>query len=137
MPQKHKRSPKILNIHVGLLRMNAMTSVADFLDFLSGQINQSQSLFTYAHNESVDTFANRDFEPMFADNITWHNDSLREKAEAECGDDHECLFDVASTNDLSVGMVTKDISVQLVNESNTLSKSRRTVCLEDNCKERN
>ena len=62
---------------------------------------------------------------MFADNITWHNDSLRAKAEAECGDDHECLFDVASTNDLSVGLVTKDISIQLVNESNALSKSEK------------
>ena len=59
---------------------------------------------------------------MFADNITWQNDSLRVKAEAECGDDHECLFDVASTNDLSVGMATKSISVQLVNESNKLGK---------------
>ena len=68
------------------------------------------------------TYSYPDFEPMFADNITWHNDSLRQKAEAECGDDHECLFDVASTNDLSVGLVTKDISVQLVNESNTLGK---------------
>ena len=62
---------------------------------------------------------------MFADNITWHNDSLRDKAEAECGDDHECLFDVASTNDLSVVMATKGISVQLVNESNKLGKLRR------------
>ena len=59
---------------------------------------------------------------MFADNITWYNNSLREKAEAQCGDDYECLFDVASTKDLSVGMVTKDISIQLVNESNTLGK---------------
>ncbi len=65
---------------------------------------------------------------MFADNITWHNDSLREEAEAECGDDHECLFDVASTNDLSVGIVTKDISVQLVNESNALGKSCKIEC---------
>ena len=70
----------------------------------------------------MDTFKNTDFEPMFADNITWHNDSLRKQAEAECGDDDECLFDVASTNDLSVGLVTRDISVQLVNESNALSK---------------
>ena len=93
-----------------------------FFYVLSGQINQSQSLFDYAVNESVDTFKNVTFEPMFADNITWQNDSLRVKAEAECGDDYECLFDVASTNDLSVGLVTKDISVQLVNESNTLSK---------------
>ena len=75
----------------------------------------------------MDTFKDTDFEPMFADNITWHNDSLREKAEAECGDDHECLFDVASTKDLSVGMVTKDISVQLVNESNALSKSENVL----------
>jgi len=97
---------------------------ADF-DVLLGQINQSQSLFNYANNESVDTFKDFDFVPMFADNITWHNDSLREKAEAECGDDHECLFDVASTNDLSVGLVTKDISIQLVHESNALSKSEK------------
>ena len=73
----------------------------------------------------MDTFNKTNFEPMFADNITWHNDSLRKQAEAGCGDDHECLFDVASTNDLSVGMVTKDISVQLVNESNKLGKLRR------------
>ena len=91
-------------------------------DFPAGKINQSQSLFTYAHHESVDTYSKPDFEPMFADNITWHNDSLRQKAEEECGDDHECLFDVASTNDLSVGMVTKDI---LVNETNTLGKLRK------------
>ena len=62
---------------------------------------------------------------MFADNITWQNDSLRVKAEEECSEDYECLFDVASTNDLSVGVVTKDISIQLVNESNALSKSKK------------
>ena len=95
---------------------------ADFA-VLSGQISQSQSLFTYAQNESVDTFKDTGFVPMFADNITWSNDTVREKAEALCDDDSECLFDVASTNDLSIGEATKDISIQLVNESNTLSKS--------------
>ena len=93
-------------------------------DVLLGQINQSQSLFRYAPHESVDTFKNLSFVPMFADNITWQNESLRLKAEKECGEDYECLFDVASTNDLSVGAVTKDISIQLVNESNALSKSK-------------
>jgi len=61
---------------------------------------------------------------MFADNIIWQNDSLRLKAEEVCADDSECLFDVASTNDPSVGVVTKDISIQLVNETNALSKSK-------------
>ena len=67
---------------------------------------------------------------MFADNITWHNDSLKLKAEKLCGDDYECLFDVASTNDLSVGSVTKDINVQMVNESNALGKLRRKLELQ-------
>ena len=79
-------------------------------------------MFTYAQNEGVDTFAKLDFMPMFADNITWLNESIMREAEARCGDDYECLFDVASTNDLSVGMVTKDISIQLVNETKALGK---------------
>ena len=87
-------------------------------------------MFTYAHNESVATFSKPDFEPMFADNITWHNDSLRLAAENLCGEDYECLFDVASTNDLSVGSVTKDINVQMVNESNALGKLRGTLELQ-------
>ena len=87
-----------------------------------GQINQSQSLFTYGAHESVAHFSKPDFMPMFADNITWHNQSLEQEAKDQCGDDFECLFDVASTNDLSVGMVTKDISIQLVNETNRLGK---------------
>ena len=83
-------------------------------------------MFKYAQNESVATFSKPDFEPMFADNITWHNDSLRLAAEKLCGEDYECLFDVASTKELSVGEATKDINVQLVNESNALGKLRRT-----------
>ena len=47
---------------------------------------------------------------------------MRLAAEAQCGDDYECLFDAASTNDVSVGIATKDISIQLVNESKTLGK---------------
>ena len=76
-------------------------------------------MFTYGQNESVYTFPKPDFVPMFADNITWFNDSIRQAAEVQCGDDHECLFDVASTHDLSVGLVTKYISIHLVNETNT------------------
>ena len=90
--------------------------------FFSGQINQTQSLFTYAQNESVETFAKSDFTPMFVEDITWYNNSVRELAEAQCGNDIECLFDAAATNDVSIGIVTKDINIQLVNESNTLGK---------------
>jgi len=69
---------------------------------------------------------------MFADNITFSNASFQQEAKAECGDDLECLFDVASTNDLSIGQVTKEISIQLVNETNTLSKPEKLLhsCIE-------
>ena len=70
----------------------------------------------------MDTFADPAFEPMFADNITWADNSIKQEGEAKCGDDLECLFDAASTNDLTVGMATKDINIQLVNETNTLGK---------------
>ena len=90
------------------------------LIFFPGQINQSQSLFTYAQNENTSTYAIPDFSPMFGDNITWQNEALRKQAEDECGSDKECLFDVASTNDLSVGQATKDIGNQLSKELKTL-----------------
>lgn len=70
----------------------------------------------------MESFAKSDFTPMFVEDITWYNDSVRELAEAQCGNDIECLFDAAATNDVSVGIVTKDINIQLVNESNTLGK---------------
>ena len=96
--------------------------------FFSGQINQSQSLFTYAQNESVDTFAKPDFLPMFIENITWFNASVEREARTRCGDDIECLFDAAATNDVSVGLVTKDINIQFENETNILGKSPVELC---------
>ena len=57
---------------------------------------------------------------MFGDNITWQSDALRKQAEAQCGSDKECLYDVASTNDLDVGKATKDIGNQLSRELKTL-----------------
>ncbi|XP_067053673.1 fibrillin-2-like isoform X3 [Acropora muricata] len=84
------------------------------------QINQSQSLFTYAQNETASTFAIPDFLPMFGDNITWQNDTIRKQAEDVCGSDNECLFDVASTNDLALGQATKDIGTKLTKESKSL-----------------
>ncbi|XP_068697609.1 mucin-like protein [Montipora foliosa] len=105
----------------GSVLLPSLTARAIHFEFgVKWQINESQSLFTYGQNESVNTFARPDFEPMFADNITWQNDSIRLAAEAQCGEDHDCLFDVASTNDLSVGVLTKDINIQLVNETNSL-----------------
>ncbi|XP_073234800.1 mucin-like protein [Porites lutea] len=105
----------------GTILPSSLTSRKIHFDFgVKWQINQSQSLFTYAQNESVDTFAKPDFLPMFIENITWFNASVEREARTRCGDDIECLFDAAATNDVSVGLVTKDINIQLENETKIL-----------------
>ena len=64
---------------------------------------------------------------MFIENITWFNASVEREARTRCGDDIECLFDAAATNDVSVGLVTKDINTQFENETNTVSYTHLTL----------
>ena len=63
------------------------------------------------------------FEPMFSDNLRWDNATLEAEARKNCGDDSECLFDAAATGDLSVGLETKAINIQLVNDTKQLGGS--------------
>ena len=70
----------------------------------------------------MDTFAKPDYVPMFLNNITWLNDSLRQEAESKCKGYQPCLFDAAATNDVSIGQVTLDVNNILVDEANKLSK---------------
>ena len=71
-----------------------------------GQLNANTSLFTYGKNESVDTFRNDSYVPMFLDAINWANNSVKEAAEAECKGNAACLFDAAATNDPSIGLAS-------------------------------
>lgn len=91
--------------------------------FVLGQVDNSNSLFTYKEGEDVSTFVNPSFKPMFIEDINWGNDSLRLQAEAACKGDISCLFDAASTGDLSIGLSTQQIGSQLVNDSNRMSKN--------------
>lgn len=87
-----------------------------------GQITNEESLFTYAPNESVATFANASFEPMFVENIEWVDNATRDAAFSACDGDVACLFDAASTNDVSIGTNSKDVNIQLVKENEELGK---------------
>lgn len=88
----------------------------------TGQVNDSTSLFTYNAGENTSTFSNTSFVPMFIEDLTFYNESLKKQAYAACNGDINCLFDAASTKDLSVGISTKIVGSQMVNESSTLSK---------------
>ncbi|XP_078352256.1 mucin-like protein, partial [Oculina patagonica] len=74
---------------------------------LKWQIDASETLFTYRAHESPLTFMELGYVPMFIDNITWTNDSFRQQAESVCGNNTNCLFDVAVTVDTSFGESTK------------------------------
>jgi len=74
-----------------------------FNKFLSGQITESESIFTYANDEGVNTFSDPDHIPPFLDEIRdnlANNSTLVEV----CGNNSQCLFDVGQTGDENVGM---------------------------------
>jgi len=87
-----------------------------------GQIDASQSLFTYQAQESPLTFMDLDYVPMFIDNITWTNDSFRQQAESVCGNNTNCLFDAAVTIDTSFGVATKKLEEDNHQANNKLGK---------------
>lgn len=90
--------------------------------FLSGQVSNSTTLFHYKAGESIASFINDSFVPMFVDDITFVNNSLKQQAAERCQGDQRCVFDVAVTRNLDVGENTRQINSQLVNETKILSK---------------
>ena len=70
----------------------------------------------------METFENASFVPMFLEELYFANDTLRKQAEEVCQGDGNCLFDSASTKDVSMGASTKAVSITLEKESSSLSK---------------
>ena len=88
----------------------------------SGQITDNESLFTYGPNENVSTYENASFVPMFVEEIVWADNATEQQAKEKCGGDAVCLFDAASTNDVSIGLNSQAVSVKLEEENRKLGK---------------
>ncbi|XP_022801631.1 mucin-like protein isoform X3 [Stylophora pistillata] len=84
------------------------------------QVDNKSTLFTYKPGESLKTFENTSFVPMFLEDLSFPNDTLRKQAEEACQGDVNCLFDSASTKDVSMGASTKALSSTLEEESSSL-----------------
>ena len=65
--------------------------------------------------------------PMFIDNITWTNDSFRRQAERACGNNTNCLFDAAVTEDTSYGMTTRRLEENNNQVNRELGKIQRNL----------
>ncbi|XP_031569003.1 uncharacterized protein LOC116303577 [Actinia tenebrosa] len=87
------------------------------------QVTESTSLFTYKEGESINTFSNKSFEPMFIEDFTFANETLKQEALAKCEGDVNCLFDAALTNDVTVGTSTKIVGSNFKNDSEALKNS--------------
>ena len=93
-----------------------------------GQLMANTTLFTYGPGENTSTFSNASFVPIFLDEpINFANDQLRQAAELACQGDVNCLFDIASTGDVSVGESTKQVAIQIESEAQALGKSNFTI----------
>ena len=98
--------------------------------FNVGQVMENTTLFTYSPGENISTYANTSFVPIFLDEpINFATDELRVAAELACQGDANCLFDIASTGDVSVGESTKQVAVQIESESQALGKSARQLIM--------
>ena len=67
--------------------------------------DSSESLFAYNNpGESFENFMDMRFEPVFAPEF--EDEELERRAGEICGDDQFCLFDIAATGTLDIGMAT-------------------------------
>ena len=60
---------------------------------------------------------------MFVEDIVWADNNTEQKAKEKCSGDAVCLFDAASTNDVSVGVNSQQVNVKLVEENKKMGKT--------------
>ena len=84
------------------------SSLTGIIDSVEG------SLFTYGVGESWGAFYSPTFVPSYE--AVFLDDTLEEQANQLCGNDQFCLFDVAATERLDIGLTTLEGSenVELV-----------------------
>lgn len=66
----------------------------------------SESYFSYNPGESFSSFYDPSFIPMFEP--TFEDSTLEKEAKEVCGDDEYCLFDIAATKKVEIGMATME-----------------------------
>ena len=87
----------------------------------SGQITETESIFTYDADESVRSFSDPNHMPPFLDELlaSLMNDSTLTNV---CGDNMECLFDFGQTGDVEVGMAAMAVEKEAATETQEACK---------------
>ena len=84
------------------------------------KLNTNNSIFSYLDGFSIKNFMNATFEPKFvSDGIVFQNSTLEELAKQQCGNNTNCLFDVSTTGELTIGRMSFEFTKAL----ETMNKS--------------
>ena len=73
---------------------------------VTGIIDEGDSLFTYLSGQSWATYHDRSFAPSYDPQFS--NPSLESDAIDACDDDEFCLYDIATTGRIEIGLSTLD-----------------------------
>ena len=66
--------------------------------------SEDESLFTYGEGQSFQTFYDPFYVPMYE--VEFDDPSLEATALEICGEDQFCLYDIAATRNVSIGLTT-------------------------------
>ncbi len=72
--------------------------------------NEAESLFMYGNNESFADFYHPDFTPTFV--VEFIDPDLELLAQETCGNDQFCLFDIAATGRVEIGLGTAQANLE-------------------------
>ncbi|KAL9985251.1 hypothetical protein ACROYT_G007629 [Oculina patagonica] len=85
---------------------------------------ENNSLFTYEEGSNHTTYFDVGYVPIFLDqdNLVFDNATLGQQARDVCGDNKQCLFDIYTTEKVSIGEASKqavELFVAVINETET------------------
>ena len=80
--------------------------------FLSGQITDDTSLFTYPEGLSVSNFSDPNHMPDFLNEVL---DAASDETRTVCSNNPECIFDVTETGNMEIGLETLQTNQENIN----------------------
>ena len=95
----------VLHVHLSLTLSTVLLNVPGIID------SPAKSLFTYDEGKSWKDYYDPDFTPVFSP--VFNDSTLESSANETCKGDLFCLFDIAATKDVQIGMTTFEGSVNL------------------------
>ena len=95
--------------------MNLSTLILHFIYL--GRVAENETIYRNIDDDEEKFSCPNDFVPVFSDQaLASLEGDLKEQAEAVCGNDVTCLFDIAATGQVAFGQSTLEESTSINNE---------------------